>query len=447
MTYMPVYNQHMAKIVIIGAGSTSFGPSILGDLFSHAEPMRGSQVWLVDINSAALQMMTGYAARLNEATQGAFEMHATSERREALPQADFVIVSVAVERIATWKLDWQIPLKHGVRHVLGENGGPGGLSHAIRNIPLLLAIARDVEELAPSALLLNFTNPMSRLCLMLSKHTNVRFVGLCHQIGKGYHLVNEVLQLVDTVPGESDAVFRQRLEQRIHLTAAGLNHFTFILDMRDRTTGNDLYPQFRTKVKDMPADFELMSRRLLDTFGLFCATGDGHAGEYVGFASETLPLTGYDFDHYEQHGVAQRERVQAVADSRAPVEIRLSGERAAQIIDAVTHDLNQFELAVNIPNAGCVSNLPADALVEVPAQVDAHGVHGIHIGALPEGLAAMLRQQIDIQQLVVQAGVYGDRNAALQALLLDPTVHSYAQAKYMLDDLLRAHERYLPQFR
>lgn len=436
----------MAKIVIIGAGSTSFGPSILGDLFSHAEALRGCELWLVDINAASLRMMAQYAARLNQTTQMPFDLHSTTDRREALPLADFVIVSMAVDRMATWRLDWQIPLKHGVRHVLGENGGPGGLSHALRNIPLLLGITRDVEALAPNALLLNFTNPMSRLCLMLHKHTRVRFVGLCHQIGKGYHLVNEVLHLVERAPDEGDPAFRQRLEDRYHLTAAGLNHFTFIVDMRDRTTGADLYPQFRNAVQTMPLHFELMSRRLMDAFGLFCATGDGHAGEYVGFAADTIALSGYDFDHYEKHIVAQREQVQAVADGRAPVQLRLSGERAAQIIHAVMRDVNQHELAVNITNSGCVTNLPADAVVEVPALVNARGVHGIHIGALPDGLAAMLRQQIDIQQLVVQAGVYGDRSAALQALLLDPTVHSYAQATHMLDDLLLAHQRYLPQF-
>ncbi|HEY3343040.1 MAG TPA: alpha-glucosidase/alpha-galactosidase, partial [Anaerolineae bacterium] len=247
--------------------------------------------------------------------------------------------------------------------------------------------------------------------------------------------------------GESDAEFRRRLEERIHLTAAGLNHFTFILDMRDRHTGEDLYPRFRTLVKDMPADFELMSRRLLDTFGLFCATGDGHAGEYVGFASETIPLTGYDFDAYERDALAQRTRVRDIAERRSPVKLSLSGERAIQIIDAITHDFSRHELALNIPNDGCISNLPDDAVVELPALVNGRGVNGVHIGALPEGLAAMLRQQIDIQMLVVEAGVKGDRNAALQALLLDPTVHSYAQAKYMLDELLHAQERYLPQFR
>jgi alpha-galactosidase len=436
----------MNKIVIIGVGSTSFGPAILGDLFSHAEALRGSQVWLVDINAEALDLMTRYAQRLNAEAHEPFELCASTERREALPGAHFVIVSVAVDRIATWRLDWQIPLKHGVRHVLGENGGPGGLSHAIRNIPLLLSIARDVEALAPDALLLNFTNPMSRLCLALHLHSRVRFVGLCHQIGKGYALVNEVLGLVERQPGEYDADLRRRIEERIHLTAAGLNHFTFIVDMRDRLTGADLYPAFRQKVKDMPPDFELMSRRLLDAFGLFCATGDGHAGEYVGFAAETIALSGYDFDKYERQAAEQRERVRAVAEGHGPVQLRLSGERAIQIIDAVAHDLNQHELAVNVPNQGCISNLPDDAVIEAPASVSGRGVQSIHIGALPEGLAAMLRQQIDIQKLVVQAGVYGDRQAALQALLLDPTVHAYAQAKYMLDDLLRAHERYLPQF-
>ncbi|MCL5999292.1 MAG: alpha-glucosidase/alpha-galactosidase [Chloroflexi bacterium] len=437
----------MTKIVIVGVGSTSFGPAILGDLFSHAAQLRGSSVWLVDINAAALDLMGRYAARLNDGQQQPFDLHCAIDRREALPGADFVIVSVAVDRVATWKLDWQIPLKHGVRHVLGENGGPGGLSHALRNIPLLLDIAHDVEALAPGALLLNFSNPMSRLCLALHKHTRARFVGLCHQIGKGYRLVNDVLGLVPHIAGEVESEYRRRVEERIHLTAAGLNHITFILDMRDRQTGEDLYPQFREKARAMPPDFELMSRRLMDAFGLFCATGDGHAGEYIGFASETIPLTGYDFDAYERQAQAQRDDVSAVAEGRAPVALRLSGERAVQIIDAISHDLNRHELAVNIPNNGCIANLPADAVVEVPALVGGYGVQGLHVGQLPEGLAALLRQQVDIQKLAVEAGVKGDRNAALQALLLDPTVHSFAQARYMLDELLRAHARYLPQFK
>lgn len=436
------------KIVIIGVGSVSFGPAMLSDLFHAAHELRGSEIWLVDINAETLDVMARYARKLNTAFDHPFALHATTERREALPGAQFVVVSVAVDRLATWKLDWQIPLKHGVRHVLGENGGPGGLSHALRNIPLLLAIAGDVEQLAPDALLLNFTNPMSRVCMALDRHTRVRFVGLCHQISKGHHIVNRALKMVSET-GDWWADTRA-IEQRIHITAAGLNHFTFILDIRDAQTGEDLYPRLREQLAKMPMDFELMSRRLMDIFGLFCATGDEHAGEYVGFAAETMPLAGYDFGAYERHSKQQWERIRRLADADDAAALRASvqrtGERAVPIMNAVQRNLNQYELAVNIRNNGCIANLPADAIVEVPAVVNARGAQGIHVGSLPKGLAALMRREIEIQELVVEAAVKGDRNAALQALLLDPHIHSYAQATHLLEDLLTAHARYLPQF-
>ncbi len=433
------------KIVFIGAGSVSFGPSVLGDLFSLADRLRGSQVWLVDVNEPAVLLMAQVAARANDALGHPFALHHTTARTEALPGADFVIVSAAVDRLATWRLDWQIPLKHGVRHVLGENGGPGGLSHALRSIPLVLDIARDVQTLCPNALLINFTNPVSRVCLALSRRTGLRFVGLCHQIDAGYRLVNRVLGLVSP-DGKAGHGLTAEIEQKMHLTAAGLNHFTFILEMRERESGRDLYPEFRDTVKRMPPDFELMSRRLLDTYGLFCAVGDLHAGEYVGFAHETIPLIGYDFDAYERRSREQWARLQAIARGEAPIEIRESRERVAQIIDAVAHDLNRPELAVNIRNDGWIANLPVGAVVEIPGLVNAAGVHGVPVGELPAGLAALMRREIDIQELVVTAAVEGDRRAALQALLLDPHIHAYAQAEHLLDDLLRAHAKYLPQF-
>jgi alpha-galactosidase len=441
------------NIVIIGVGSVSFGPAILGDLFSFAEDLRGCTLWLVDTNAESLDVMSRYAARLNEAFEQPFTVHCTTDRREALPGANFVIVSVAVDRMATWKLDWQIPLKHGVRHVLGENGGPGGLSHALRNIPLLLGIAKDIERLAPGAMLLNFTNPMSRLCMAVHRHTQVPFVGLCHQIGEGYKLVNEALQLVPRDAEHATQGWHElvrAIEQRIHITAAGLNHFTFILDIRDAQTGEDLYSLLREKLAKMPMSFELMSRRMMDVFGLFCATGDGHAGEYVGFAAETMPLTGYDFGAYERRGQDQWEKIRNLSGledlTGLRESVRRTGERAVPIIRAMRRDLNQFELSANIPNEGCISNLPDDAIVEVPAVVNARGVQGVHVGPLPQGLTAIMRREIEIQELVVQAGACGDRNAALQALLLDPHIHSYAQATHVLDDLLKAHAKYLPQF-
>ncbi len=443
------------KIVIIGAGSVSFGPSILGDLFSFAESLRDSDIWLVDLNAESLDVMMRLATRMNEASDAPFVLHASNNRVEALPGANFVIVSVAVDRLATWQLDWQIPLKHGVRHVLGENGGPGGMSHALRNIPLLLGIARDIETYAPTALMLNFTNPMTRLCMAIARHTQVKFVGLCHQIGEGYRLVNKVLNVVPTDAAHVTHEWHDmvgEIEKRVHLTAAGLNHFTFILDIRERATGRDLYPELRAKLAGMPADFELMSRRMMDTFGLFCATGDGHAGEYVGFAADTIPLSGYDFGAYARRGQAQWETLKQLADpaqktlAEVKASIRPTRERAIPIMDAMLHDLNQHELSANLVNNGCISNLPADAIVEIPAMVNAAGIYGQHVGALPKGLAAIMQREVTIQELVVEAAVKGNRNAALQALLLDPNVHAYAQAEHMLDELLSVHRQYLPQF-
>ena len=436
------------KVVIIGAGSTSFGPTILSDFFAHAERLRGSEVWLVDVNDEALALVSRYADRLNLACEQPFTFHATRARDDALPGARFVIVSVAVDRLATWKLDWQIPLRHGVRHVLGENGGPGGLSHALRNIPLLLEIARDVERLAPQAILLNFTNPLSRLCLALDRHARVPFIGLCHQIYEGHHIVNRALGLVaETGDWWADA---QAIARRIHITAAGLNHFSFILDVRDAQTGADLYPALRQRLAGMPADFEPLSRRLMDAFGLFCAAGDAHAGEYIGFAAEVMPLTGYDFDAHERRSRAQWARLRYLAChadlSELRAALRPARERAVPIIEAMLGDLNRYELAVNVRNDGCISNLPDAAIVELPAVIGARGARAVHVGALPTGLAALMRREIEIQELVVEAAVKGDRQAALQALLLDPHIHSYAQAAHLLDDLLRAHAKYLPQF-
>ncbi|MCS6774893.1 MAG: hypothetical protein NZ693_12405 [Thermoflexales bacterium] len=436
------------SIVIIGAGSVSFGLTLLGDLFAAAETLRGSTVWLVDCNAQTLELIARYAEKVNLALGAPFDIRATTDRCQALPGAAFVVLSVAVDRLETWKLDWQIPLRHGVRHVLGENGGPGGLSHALRSIPLALAIARDIERLAPNALVLNFTNPMSRVCMALDRHTCLRVVGLCHQINEGYRLVNRALKLVPET-GDPDADVRA-VRARVRLIAAGLNHFSFILDVRDAHTGADLYPLLRERLRQMPPDFALLSRRLMEVFGLFCASGDLHAGEYVGFAAETLPLTGYDFDAYARWGQQRLRRLRQIVESPEPPDLAEvatpSLERAVPIIQAVIHGAPQYEESLNLRNEGCISNLPAQAIVELPGVVSAAGARGVHVGALPEGLAAVMRREVDIQALVVQAAVYGDRSAALQALLLDPHIHSYAQATHLLDDLLRAHARYLPQF-
>jgi alpha-galactosidase len=437
----------MTKITLIGAGSTSFGWGMVLDLVAHAGQLAGSTVTLNDVDAGSLDGMLGAARGLARAAGADLHFEATPDLRAALDGAQFVIVSVAVDRLATWQRDWEIPRRHGVRQVLGENGGPGGLGHTLRSVRLMLEVARMIEEVAPGALVLNFTNPMSRICLALSRATRLRVVGLCHQIGAAYRIAGQVLGLV---ADEHEArARRDELHHALDIKAAGLNHLTFIYDMRDGRTGADLMPTFLARLAEMPPAFEPLSRRILDAFGMFPATGDGHAGEYFGYAWETSAERGYDFAGRAAHAAQEHARLADMAAGRLPFagEIgRTSGERAVQIIGAVLHNANQFELAVNIPNGGCIAGLPDWAIVEVPGLVSGAGVSGLHVPPLPPGVLALLAQQIAVQDRAVEAAIHGDRQAALQALLLDPTTTSYAESLAILDELLAAHAAYLPQF-
>ncbi|NPV80333.1 MAG: alpha-glucosidase/alpha-galactosidase [Firmicutes bacterium] len=422
------------KIVLIGAGSAVFGLGTLCDIIHAGEDLKGSTVTLVDVNAEYLETITNTARRMVKESGAELVIESTTDRREALKGAEFVIVSVAVNRIELWKNEFQIPLKYGVKHVLGENGGPGALFHSMRNIPIILNICHDIQEICPDALLLNFTNPMSRICLAVSKHTKVKAVGLCHQIGAGYRIVSQIMGIP---------------KEELQLTAAGINHFTWITDMRKKDSNEDLYPKFREKLSIYDPTFEPLSRFLYDTFGLFPATGDGHAGEYVAFAGEIIGTKGYDYDAYEKgkDEMWQRlDRINSGKESVDPLLKQVSGERAIPIICGILKNTCQYELAVNIPNDGHIANLPNGSIVEVPAVVNASGVHGIHIGELPYGIAALCNKQLMVQELVVEAAITGDRNIALQALLLDPLITSADAAKKILDELLELEADYLPQF-
>jgi alpha-galactosidase len=217
------------KITLVGAGSTSFGPSTLMDILAYADALRGSTIALADVDADSLDLVLSVARHANEAAGVGLVMEGTTDLRAALDGAEFVIVAVAVDRIPTWRQDWDIPRKYGVRHVLGENGGPGGLGHTLRSVRLMLEVARTIEAVAPDAWVLNFTNPMSRVCLALERATSLRCVGLCHQIGAGYRIVGETLGLVGKAKDwEEHRAQLDVLHRKIDIKAAGLNHFTFI---------------------------------------------------------------------------------------------------------------------------------------------------------------------------------------------------------------------------
>ncbi len=438
------------KIVLVGAGSTSFGVSTVADFFQQREKFLGSTLVLCDVNGEKLERVKRLAERMNNATGKPFRIESVADYRHALEGAEFVFVSIEVQRLERWKLDWEIPFKYGIKHVLGENGGPGGLAHALRTIPLVLGIAREMELSAPDAYLINYVNPLSRVCLGVTRYTKIKTIGMCHQINKGFSLVGQVLGRAPiTHEHFPDADIVRGLKTQIDLKQAGLNHVTWIQDIRDKKTGRDLYPEFRARLEKMPASWEPLSQRLYKAFGLFPATGDGHVGEYFAYAHETSDLHGYDFEGRARESVELDERVErAVTDDALRDEFlqNESGERGIEVAAALLNNENLYELNVNVVNNGALPGLPDWAIVEVPAVVSGAGVMPLRVEPLPNAITAMLNQQVAIQDRVVEAAVHGDRQAALQALLLDPLISNYEVAEKLLDELLETHREYTEPF-
>ncbi len=370
----------------------------------------------------------------------AFGSKATSDQTEALPDADFVIVAVERERMKRWRMDWEIPLRHGLRQPVAETAGPGGFAHAARNIPTILGICEDMRRLCPEAWLLNFSNPVSRLTLAATKYGGVKTIGYCNGIGVAYHNLSRLL-----------GVARREMDVK----AAGLNHFTWVLDIRKRN-GEDLYPALRSRLSDWPADFLPLTRDIFDLFGLFPAIGDNHIAEYLPWVCDSLtkpwekynlrPIDWQDRDIKHQERV---ERTNQMATGAAPLDgLREgSGERAAATISGIVNNSNSYELALDIPNDGYISNLPEGCIVELPATVSGSGARGLAVGDLPGPIAELCRRQAVVADLAVEAAVKGDRRKALLALLLDPIVTDMVRAQAILDDLLAAHLDLLPQFR
>ncbi|MBA3948203.1 MAG: alpha-glucosidase/alpha-galactosidase [Herpetosiphonaceae bacterium] len=440
----------ITKVVLIGAASASFGPAMIGDALLSDE-LRGSTLVLVDIDHERLDVMAGFAHRLNASLEAGWHIEQTTERCEALSGAAFVIVSVAVLRDELWKQDFAIPIKHGIRQVLGENGGPGGWSHSLRNIPLLLGIAKDMERLCPQALLLNFTNPESRLSLAISRYTAQPFVGLCFGVTMGFESISRITGIPqDDLDG----------------TYGGLNHLGWFTAIHRRSTGEDVYPLLRTQERRCDPEYLPLTRYLLRTFGLYPYPSDDHIAEYLSYGWEFCGLDGYHFAEADRHRAEQwawisrvasgtepppARPIASLAEDGSPVDprrvARLSPEFAWTIINAIVLGRPASIPAVNVRNEGLIPNLPPWAIVEVPGVAGPDGVHGVPIGPLPGGIAALCNTQAAVQDLTVEAAVHGSRELALQALLADPVVQNTHAAEQTLDELLSIHAPYLPTFR
>ncbi len=459
----------MTIIAVIGAGSASFGENTLSAIL-RSKKLKGSTLRLVDRNPQSLDIVYRLAKRLNTEWDSQFEISAHAHHKDALEGAQFVASAIEVgPREELWKSDYEITLKYRVRQPYAENGGPGGFIHAARNVNPLLEILRDMEQACPQAWFINFTNPMVRICDLIHRHSKIKAVGLCHQIYAGYGMVGAALakdlgiEVPEGLEGMHADVMQHPFQQTvIHQTvplvdirAAGINHFTWILSLRDKRTGADLYPLLRKRFFELDETFEPLTRRVFADFGIFPVPGDTHLCEYLPWMSDpiTKPWEQFNIRLYDWELMAgvrdfSLDRLNEMANGGMTVEslLETDSEGALEMIENIACGGKHYHLAANLPNEGQIANLPHGAIVETPVMVDGAGIHPVHTGALPEPVAELCRREITTAQLGVDAAVEGSYQKALQCLLLDPVIRDMNTAKQILDDYLKTYKEHLPQF-
>lgn len=442
-------------ISIIGAASTTFGPKVLRDIYNHPA-LGGSTYNFIDINEERLEAYEKLANRVNDRLENPVVIRSSTERRDLLAGSDYVIITVDTGHYNTWRQDFEKPVEYGIRQIYGELGGPGGLFHALRQIPVHLEIAADIAELCPNAMVMVASNPLNRICLTLERYADIgQIVGLCHGSEMAPNLYLNDLLGIDG----SDMDF----------LAAGVNHFAWILELRRKSTGEDLYPLLKETLAIATPDNQMLSRKMLEIFGYFPGTFDTHFGEYISFAYE-YGIRGLDFEAHLEQERNRWEYLKALANDDAEwdqfdqqyggqdvlsPELRLDeffaprswvDTLAFPIMNAIATNHRITMPVLNLLNHGTIENLPSNIFVEAPAMVDSTGIHPLRIGPLPHPIAALLRRDVDQMEMIVEAGVKGDRNLVLQAMLLDPVVDSVKNAERLLDEMMRINAAYLPQF-
>ncbi|MBU3892424.1 family 4 glycosyl hydrolase [Serratia rhizosphaerae] len=442
------------KIVLVGAGSAQFGFGTLGDIF-QSKTLYGSEIVLHDINPASLAVTEKTARDFLAAQDLPFSVSATTDRKSALQGAEFVIISIEVgDRFALWDQDWQIPQQYGIQQVYGENGGPGGLFHSLRIIPPILDICADVADICPDAWVFNYSNPMSRICTTVQrKFPELNFVGMCHEIASLERYLPEMLGTPFS---------------NLQLRAAGLNHFSVLLEASYKDSGRDAYPDVRAKApgyfERLPGYSDILAytrqhgklvetegsterdalggkdslypwadrtlfKEVLEKFHHLPITGDSHFGEYIRWAYEVSDHRGIlDFYTFYRNYLGHVE---------PRIELKLK-ERVVPIMEGMLTDAGYEEAAVNIPNRGFIKQLPAFIAVEVPAIVDKKGIHGIKV-EMPAGIGGLLSNQIAVHDLTAEAVINGSRDLVIQALLVD-SVNDKCRAIPELVDLMIARQ-------
>ena len=437
------------KITFMGAGSTVFARSVIGDCMC-AEALRDSTFALYDIDAKRLEesRVILEAMRTTKGGYGKIECYlGVEQRKDALRGANFVINAIQVGLYDPCTIiDFEVPKKYGLRQTIGDTLGIGGIMRALRTIPVMHDFAMDMAEVCPDALFLNYTNPMAMLSGYMQRYTPIKTVGLCHSVQCcSRDLLND-LDMSDRLEGRKELI-------------AGINHMAWLLDIRDKD-GNDLYPEIKSKIDAKIEDPDFGNKVRLEYikhFGYYCTESSEHNAEYNMFYikdkyPELIKKYNIPLDEYPRRCINQiegwkKEYEELLANGVKDHERSL--EYASRIMEAIVTG-NPYSIGGNVLNTGhLITNLPENACVEVPCLVDGYGVHPCHVGALPVQCAAMNMTNINVQLLTIEAAATRKKEHIYQAAMLDPHTASELDIdtiKKMVDDLIVAHGDYLPKY-
>ncbi len=431
------------RIAIIGAGSTVFARQLMTDILATPGLETGTFV-LVDIDARRLELAHGIGEKMAKESGRSWRVEATANRQKALAGCDYVINSIEVAGLRNVRHDYDIPMKYGIDQCIGDTTGPGGIFKMLRTGPAWLAILGDIDRLCPSAVVMNYTNPMSALTLLALRSTRARVVGLCHSVQGTSQQIASYLD----VP-YAELVWR----------CAGINHLAWFTELRHK--GKDMYPCLSERAKDPevydadPVRFEVMKH-----FGAFVTESSGHLSEYLPYFRKRPDLvkkyaregyrgeSGFYANNWPSWRQGGDQSIRDILEGKTPLSMQRSEEYASTIIEAI--ELGRCRVIHgNVRNDTLIDNLPSGSCVEVPVLADASGLHPVHFGPLPEQMAALDRAHAAVHELMVAAVLEKDRNAARHALLLDPltaAVCSPEEISALFNEMWEAERQDLASF-
>ncbi|TMF87081.1 MAG: alpha-galactosidase [Chloroflexi bacterium] len=431
------------KITYIGAGSSVFAAQLIRDLVA-TPGLDGGTFALVDIDAERLDLSRRLTEKVIAVSRKDWQVVSSTQREELLPETDYLINSIEVAGLACVDYDYEIPLKYGVDQCIGDTIGPGGIFKALRTGPEWLQIVADTQRLAPEAVVMNYTNPMSILTLAAARTASVPVVGLCHSVQGTSRLLATFLG----VPYEE-----------LQWRCAGINHNAWFTTLEHQ--GQDLYPRLRELAQDPaiyeqePVRFEVMLH-----LGAFVTESSGHFSEYVSYFRKRPDLirryarsgyrgeSGFYARNWPRWRQENADQARALLAETKPIELFRGHEYASYIVEAIELD-RPAEIHGNVTNEGSITNLPASGNVEVACRIDAGGIQPQPFGPLPEQLAALNRAHMAVHELVVQALIDRDREKARLALMLDPltaAVCSLEEISRLFDEMWAAEQPYLTAF-